>query len=218
MAVNVLSSNVSPTTTAPSTATTMNKRFPPLADRSSLSYKLTNLSKQKLAREATAPDPDIRRCLHHFRMHCLSVEWAQQETASKITSFEFEDDSESEDEEAHQGKAEQLQQKLDSLTPSLTPAPTPAPSELEVQAVNEPEAQAQAQPETPSPPKEADQTIHVHFEVAAPASTSTSAAAPAPLSDEREKDAAGGIVDKGRRCLEKAWPSPAQCMPVRIAG
>lgn len=210
MAVNVLSSNVSPTTTAPSTATTMNKRFPPLADRSSLSYKLTNLSKQKLAREATAPDPDIRRCLHHFRMHCLSVEWAQQETASKITSFEFEDDSESEDEEAHQGKAEQLQQKLDSLSPSLTPAPTPAPTEPEVQAVNE--------PESPPPPKEADQTIHVHFEVAAPASTSTSAAASAPLSDEKEKDAAGGIVDKGRRCLEKAWPSPAQCMPVRIAG
>ncbi|KAL4766192.1 uncharacterized protein BDW70DRAFT_125546 [Aspergillus foveolatus] len=210
MAVNVLSSDISPTTTAPTTATTMNKRFPPLADRSSLSYKLTNLSKQKLAREATAPDPDIRRCLHHFRMHCLSVEWAQQETASKITSFEFEDDSESEDEEAHQGKAEQLQQKLDSLTPSLTSAPTPAPTE--------PEAQAQAQPETSSPSKEADQTIHVHFEVAAPASTSTSAASPAPLSDEKEKDAAGGIVDKGRRCLEKAWPSPAQCMPVRIAG
>ncbi|KAL4774963.1 hypothetical protein BDW60DRAFT_180877 [Aspergillus nidulans var. acristatus] len=208
MAVNVLSSNVSPTTTAPTTATTMNKRFPPLADRSSLSYKLTNLSKQKLAREATAPDPDIRRCLHHFRMHCLSVEWAQQETASKITSFEFEDDSESEDEEAHPGKAEQLQQKLDSLTPSLTPTPTQTPTEPEVQAVNEAEAQAQAQPETPSPSKEADQTIHVHFEVAAPA----------PLSEEKEKDAAGGIVDKGRRCLEKAWPSPAQCMPVRIAG
>ncbi|KAL4812381.1 hypothetical protein BDW67DRAFT_170137 [Aspergillus spinulosporus] len=183
----------------------MNKRFPPLADRSSLSYKLTNLSKQKLAHEATAPDPDIRRCLHHFRMHCLSVEWAQQETASKITSFEFEDDSESEDEEAHQGKAKQLQQKLDSLTPSLTPTPTPTPTEPE----------AQPQPETPSPSKEADQTIHVHFEVAAPAPTSTSTAAP--LSEEKEKDA-GGIVDKGRRCLEKAWPSPAQCMPVRIAG
>ncbi|KAL4752501.1 hypothetical protein BDW72DRAFT_170924 [Aspergillus terricola var. indicus] len=209
MTVNVFS-NASPTTTATTTATTMNKRFPPLADRSSLSYKLTNLSKQKLAREATAPDPDIRRCLHHFRMHCLSVEWAQQETASKITSFEFEDDSESEDEEAHHGKAEQLQQKLDSITPALTPAPTS--TEPEVQAVNE--AQPQPQPEIPSSPKEADQAIQVHFEVVAPAATPASA----PLSEEKEKDAAGGIVDKGRRCLEKAWPSPAQCMPVRIAG
>ncbi|KAL4997154.1 hypothetical protein BDV10DRAFT_170449 [Aspergillus recurvatus] len=202
MAVNVFS-NAPRTTTTTTTTTTMNKRFPPLADRSSLSYKLSNLSKQKLAREATAPDPDIRRCLHHFRMHCLSVEWAQQETASKITSFEFEDDSESEDEEAHHGKAEQLQQKLESIAPALTPAPTEP--EVQVQA----EAVVEAQPETPSPsPKEADQTIHVHFEVVAPA----------PLSEEKEKDGAGGIVDKGRRCLEKAWPSPAQCMPVRIAG
>ncbi|KAL4976805.1 hypothetical protein BDW66DRAFT_134342 [Aspergillus desertorum] len=196
MAVTVLSSNGPPTTT-----TTMNKRFPPLADRTSLSYKLSNLSKQKLAREATAPDPDIRRCLHHFRMHCLSVEWAQQETASKITSFEFEDDSESEDEEAHHGKAEQLQQKLESVTPAPIPTPTPT------------------KPETPSPsPKEAGQTIHVHFEVVAPAPASAPSSAPSPQSEEKEKDAAGVIVDKKRRCLEKAWPSPAQCMPVRIAG
>ena len=45
----------------------MNKRWPPLADRTSLPYKLTSLSRQKLAREATAPNPDIRRCLGHFR-------------------------------------------------------------------------------------------------------------------------------------------------------
>ncbi|KAL4916250.1 hypothetical protein BDW62DRAFT_202922 [Aspergillus aurantiobrunneus] len=189
MAVNVLPDALSSKSTAP----TMNKRFPPLADRSSLSFKLSNLSKQKLAREATAPDPDIRRCLGHFRMHCLSVEWTQQETATKMTSLEFEDDDESEEEET---PAEDLEESDKESAPAA--APTPA----------EPEVKVDAQPEGPSPTKDADQSIQVHFEVVAP------------LSEEKDQD--DSIVDKGRRCLEKAqkpfWPSRGQCMPVPIAG
>ncbi|KAL2834093.1 hypothetical protein BJY01DRAFT_85194 [Aspergillus pseudoustus] len=184
-----------------STGPSTNKRLPPLADRSSLTYKLTNLSKQKLAREATAPDPDIRRCLVHFRLHCRSIEWAQQEAATKITSFEFEDD-ESEDEEAKE------EQEREETTPSLSPVTitvTP-PSEPETQ---QPEAVAEEAPSMTTPsPKEAEQTVQVHFEVVTP------------MSEEQKEDA--GIVDKGRRCIEKAqkpfWPSPGQCLPVRIAG
>ncbi|KAL2858353.1 hypothetical protein BJX68DRAFT_262880 [Aspergillus pseudodeflectus] len=197
MAVNVLPQATTPlarglSSTAPST----NKRLPPLADRSSLTYKLTNLSKQKLAREATAPDPDIRRCLVHFRLHCRSIEWAQQEAATKITSFEFEDD-ESEDEEA---KEEQQEREEASSPVTITVTP-PEPEAVQAQ-------QAEEVSSTTTIPSKEDQTILVHFEVVAP------------MSDEKKEDA--GIVDKGRRCIEKAqngfWPSPGQCMPVRIAG
>ncbi|KAL4783004.1 hypothetical protein BJX76DRAFT_331279 [Aspergillus varians] len=184
MVVNILPESLSSKSSAPA----MNKRLPPLADRSTLSYKLTNLSKQKLAREATAPDPDIRRCLGHFRIHCLSVESAQQEMATKITSFEFEDDSESEDEEA---KVEEPK-----APESITATPTPV----------EPEAEL---PELASSTKDSEQTIQVHFEVVT-----------TPVSEDKDKDS--GIVDKGRRCLEKAqkpfWPAAGQCMPVRISG
>ncbi|KAJ0424702.1 hypothetical protein BJY00DRAFT_276194 [Aspergillus carlsbadensis] len=197
MAVNALPQATTPlarglSSTAPST----NKRLPPLADRSSLTYKLTNLSKQKLAREATAPDPDIRRCLVHFRLHCRSIEWAQQEAATKITSFEFEDD-ESEDEEV---KEEQQEREEASSPVTITVTP-PEPEAEQAQQAEE------APLTTPITAKE-EQTIQVHFEVVAP------------MSEEKKEDA--GIVDKGRRCIEKAqngfWPSPGQCMPVRIAG
>ncbi|KAI9041637.1 uncharacterized protein KD926_006711 [Aspergillus affinis] len=76
----------------------MNPRLPPLANKTSLTYKLTSLSKQKLAREATAPDPDIRRCLGHFRLHVMSMELAQKEMTTRINSFELEDESDEEEE------------------------------------------------------------------------------------------------------------------------
>lgn len=186
MAVGALPESL---TSKAASAPAINKRLPPLADRSSLSYKLTNLSKQKLAREATAPDPDIRRCLGHFRMHCMSVEFAQQEMATKITSFEFEDDSESEDEEAQTPAEEQKDiESSTTATVTVTPAPTPVEPEVQVEVVE-------------SPTKDSEKDIQVHVEV---------------ISDD-DKDA--GLVDKSRRCLEKAqiWPSPAQCIPVRIA-
>lgn len=75
----------------------MNPRLPPLANKTSLTYKLTSLSKQKLAREATAPDPDIRRCLGHFRLHVMSMELAQKEMTTRINSFELEDESDEEE-------------------------------------------------------------------------------------------------------------------------
>jgi hypothetical protein len=196
MAVNALPQATPLARGLSSTAPSTNKRLPPLADRSSLTYKLTNLSKQKLAREATAPDPDIRRCLVHFRLHCRSIEWAQQEAATKITSFEFEDD-ESEDEEA-----KEEQQEREEATSPVTITVTPPEPVVE---------QAQLAEETISTEtttSKEDQTIHIHFEVVTP------------MTEEKREDA--GIVDKGRRCIEKAqngfWPSPGQCMPVRIAG
>jgi hypothetical protein len=110
--------------------------------------------------------------------------------ATKITSFEFEDDDESEEEEPRQEDREKRQ--VEEPTPVIT--------------ITSPEAEAEV--EVPSTSKEPEQTIQVHFEVVSP------------LSEEKDKDA--GLVDKGRRCIEKAqkpfWPSPAQCMPVRIAG
>lgn len=68
-----------------------NKRWPPMANRNALPYKLTVISKEKLAREATAPDPNLRRCVAHFRLHCGSVEWTENDMKSRISSFEFEE-------------------------------------------------------------------------------------------------------------------------------
>ncbi|KAG0155310.1 hypothetical protein Pdw03_1678 [Penicillium digitatum] len=74
-----------------------NKRWPPMANRNALPYKLTHLSKEKLAREATAPDPDLRRCVAHFRLHCGSVSWTENDMKSRISSFDFEDTDEEDD-------------------------------------------------------------------------------------------------------------------------
>lgn len=104
------------TTTKPST---MNPRLPPLANKSSLTYKLTSLSKQKLAREATAPDPDIRRCLGHFRLHVMSMEWAQKEMTSRINSFELEDESDDEEEAVVDDVKEMAEQEVVPAQPSL---------------------------------------------------------------------------------------------------
>ncbi|CAI7588471.1 unnamed protein product [Penicillium glandicola] len=74
-----------------------NKRWPPMANRNALPYKLTHMSKEKLAREATAPDPDLRRCVAHFRLHCGSVSWTENDMKSRISSFDFEDTDEEDD-------------------------------------------------------------------------------------------------------------------------
>ncbi|KAJ5926646.1 hypothetical protein N7516_008419 [Penicillium verrucosum] len=74
-----------------------NKRWPPMANRNALPYKLTHLSKEKLAREATAPDPDLRRCVAHFRLHCGSVSWTENDMKSRISSFDFEDTDDEDD-------------------------------------------------------------------------------------------------------------------------
>ncbi|GLB06054.1 hypothetical protein ASPFODRAFT_58991 [Aspergillus luchuensis CBS 106.47] len=175
----------------------MNKRLPPLADRTSLSYKLTTLSRQKLAREATAPDPDIRRCLGHFRLHCMSMEWTQKDMSTRINSFDLEDDeSESEeedrDDEDKKGPEDRKDEDQDRQSSSK----------------NNESAEKTSEPEKT--------TVQVTFHVSAPAS------APQTSTDKEEKEES--LLEKGRNCLEKTvqrknfWPSPGQCLPVRIAG
>jgi hypothetical protein len=183
-----------------STTPSMNKRWPPLADKTSLPYKLTTLSKQKLAREATAPDPDIRRCLGHFRLHCTSMEWAQRDMTSRINSFDLDSDSEDEEEEIH-----------DDEVPEV-----PAPEVVERLV-----EKASTVTVTESAAKE-ETTLHVSFEVVSsvPASTPTPST-PTPTTTEQEKES---LLEKGRSCLEKTvqmkhfWPARGPCLPVRIAG
>lgn len=86
-----------PTAAIPLFQKNANKRWPPMANRNALPYKLTLISKEKLAREATAPDPCLRRCVAHFRLHCGSIEWTENDMKSRISSFDFEE-TDSEDE------------------------------------------------------------------------------------------------------------------------
>ncbi|GIK02828.1 hypothetical protein Aspvir_006890 [Aspergillus viridinutans] len=179
-----------------STTPSMNKRWPPLADKTSLPYKLTTLSKQKLAREATSPDPDIRRCLGHFRLHCTSMEWAQRDMTSRINSFDLDSDSEDE-EETHDDEVP------DELAPEVVEPPVEKDNIITI-------TESSAKEET---------TLHVSFEVVpdVPASAPT----PATSTTEQEKES---LLEKGRSCLEKTvqmkhfWPARGPCLPVRIAG
>jgi len=90
-AIGVEPKSPSPARAVPLFQKNANKRWPPMANRSALPYKLTVISKEKLAREATAPDPNLRRCVAHFRLHCGSVEWTENDMKSRISSFEFEE-------------------------------------------------------------------------------------------------------------------------------
>ncbi|OQD68667.1 hypothetical protein PENDEC_c032G03205 [Penicillium decumbens] len=102
-----------------------NKRWPPMANRNALPYKLTVISKEKLAREATAPDPSLRRCVAHFRLHCGSVLWTENDMKSRISSFEFEETDE--EDEAEDEKQE---------TPKFVNVPvveTPSAKEIKAQ-------------------------------------------------------------------------------------
>ena len=83
-----------PAPAVPNFTKNTNKRWPPMANRNALPYKLTVISKEKLTREATAPDPDLRRCVAHFRLHCGSVLWTENDMKSRISSFDFEETDE----------------------------------------------------------------------------------------------------------------------------
>ncbi|KAJ5107433.1 hypothetical protein N7456_004108 [Penicillium angulare] len=114
----------SPRPSLPNFQKNVRKRWPPMANRNALPYKLTVISKEKLAREATAPDPDLRRCVAHFRLHCGSVLWTENDMKSRISSFEFEEsESESEDDFEHKKEAIKPQQKSQStfVTVQITP-------------------------------------------------------------------------------------------------
>ncbi|KAJ5561956.1 hypothetical protein N7535_003582 [Penicillium sp. DV-2018c] len=124
-----------------------NKRWPPMANRNALPYKLTHLSKEKLAREATAPDPDLRRCVAHFRLHCGSVSWTENDMKSRISSFDFEDTDE-EDEMDDMKNAE-----LPVLRRNTAPANEASIEVTQISCQPEPEPAAVAAPpaSTPSP-------------------------------------------------------------------
>jgi hypothetical protein len=83
-----------PARAVPNFTKNTNKRWPPMANRNALPYKLTVISKEKLTREATAPDPNLRRCVAHFRLHCGSVLWTENDMKSRISSFDFEETDE----------------------------------------------------------------------------------------------------------------------------
>lgn len=194
----------------------MNKRWPPLADKTSLPYKLTSLSRQKLAREATAPNPDIRRCLGHFRLHCTSMEWAQRDMTTRINSFELEDDSDEEEEEQQQQEKElpliraddesknKIKQRKDDEDEEGSDK-----KELHVRF----EISVKSTPPAPSSPTPSSQS--------SPSSQSTSPPPSSPSDKDSEKD---GLLEKGISCIEKTvqrknfWPTPGQCLPVRLAG
>lgn len=198
----------------------MNKRWPPLADKTSLPYRLTSLSRQKLAREATAPNPDIRRCLGHFRLHCSSMEWAQKDMTTRINSFELEDDDEEEEEENEQEQQKQGEEQL-----ALLASPEEAKNKIRSRKDDEDEEGAGK--------KELRVQFHISVTPSTPTPASTASPSPsqspAPSSKEssddsekiKEKD---GILEKGISCLEKTvqrshfWPTPGQCIPVRLAG
>lgn len=198
----------------------MNKRWPPLADKTSLPYRLTSLSRQKLAREATAPNPDIRRCLGHFRLHCSSMEWAQKDMTTRINSFELEDEDEDEEEEN-----EQEQQKQEEQIALLASHDDEVKNKIRSRKDDEDEEGAGK--------KELRVQFHISVTPSTPTPSSTASPSPsqspAPSSSESSEDTEktkekDGILEKGISCLEKTvqrrnfWPTPGQCIPVRLAG
>lgn len=196
----------------------MNKRWPPLADRTSLPYKLTSLSRQKLAREATAPNPDIRRCLGHFRLHCSSMEWAQKDMTTRINSFELEDDSEDEEEEEQQQQEKQL--PLIGADDENKNKIKQRKDDEDEEGSDKKELHVRFQIEVKSPPPPAPSSPTP--QQSSPSSSQTSTSPPSsPSNNDSEKD---GLLEKGISCIEKTvqrknfWPTPAQCLPVRIAG
>ena len=194
----------------------MNKRWPPLADRTSLPYKLTSLSRQKLAREATAPNPDIRRCLGHFRLHCSSMEWAQKDMTTRINSFELEDDSEDEEEEDQQQQEEKQLPLIGADDENKNKIKQRKDDEDE-EGSDKKELHVRFQIEVKSPPPPAPSSPTPQQSSPSSSQTSTS---PSPSDNDSEKD---GLLEKGISCIEKTvqrknfWPTPAQCLPVRIA-
>lgn len=168
-----------------------NKRWPPMANRNALPYKLTHLSKEKLAREATAPDPDLRRCVAHFRLHCGSVSWTENDMKSRISSFDFEDTDEEDD-------VDEINRELPVLKNRAPTNETTVEVTEQLSQKSEPVAVA-ATPTPPAPP-------------ASPESTSSTSS---------ENSSEHGFLEKGRNCLEATskhlWTG-GSCIVSPIAG
>lgn len=179
----------------------LNKRFPPLADRTSLPARLTGLSRQKLAREATAPDPDVRRCLAHFRLHVASVEWTNNDVNRQIGSIEMEDDDED--------------------CTGDEPQSNPNEEATEKNGNEEPIKNIEGGDSLQTPPSQTQpEVLHVSFEVQASANDALDPPI-TPCEPPSEPKKEEGLLERGRNCLENVqknfWSASGQCVPVSIA-
>ncbi|RJE17694.1 hypothetical protein PHISCL_09968 [Aspergillus sclerotialis] len=182
----------------------LNKRLPPLADRNSLPHRLTGLSRQKLAREATAPDPDVRRCLAHFRLHVASIEWTNKNVTNQISSFELEEDDDEEDRNEKEREDEKKEKE-----------------DEEKQHANE---EKKDDSNTPPQQESSKDVLHVSFEVPPPTPpTPTIENDPSTDQSSSSTSKEENALDRGRNCIEKPvqkknfWSSTGQCVPVSIA-
>lgn len=119
-----------------------------MANRNALPYKLTHLSKEKLAREATAPDPDLRRCVAHFRLHCGSVMWTENDMKSRISSFDFEEtDEEDEMEDMENVELPVLKSRVPPTEPEVERTELPTQEPVAVAATPATQPATQTSPE-----------------------------------------------------------------------
>lgn len=208
------------------------RRFPPLADRSSLGHKLTGLSRQKLAREATAPDPDVWRCLAHFRLHIFSTEWVSRDVSSRISSFEFED----EEDEAEPEPDEEVKVAIAAVAAKQEEVQTTTPQgeEIESQQGENKESESKSEEnkseETGSQGSaDADADGDSDADSEAPEhepTTPLESPMPVQLQLQLDKSEDRNDDDLHRNCLQvdnspaplkHFWSESGQCVPVRIA-
>lgn len=130
VAIGVEPKSPSPARAVPLFQKNAGKRWPPMANRNTLPYKLTVISKEKLTREATAPDPNLRRCVAHFRLHCGSVEWTENDMKSRISSFEFEETDDEEETESAADGQEDLMKNTIIRVKVEAPAETTPPTQI----------------------------------------------------------------------------------------
>ncbi|RMJ20955.1 hypothetical protein PHISP_08173, partial [Aspergillus sp. HF37] len=175
----------------------------------------------KLAREATAPDPDVRRCLAHFRLHVASMEWTSKDVRSQISSVEMEEEEEDDDDDNDEDEDEDANQKAKGLEERLSRGTVGAEVKKEEDSQKSDSSQPQPQQSSPTP-----DVLRVSFHVQQrPVSNDDEPVQQEqqpqqPPSPPRKDD---GILERSRSCLEKTgqkkhfWLSSGQCVPVRIA-
>ena len=204
------------------------RRFPPLADRSSLGHKLTGLSRQKLAREATAPDPDVWRCLAHFRLHIVSTEWVSRDVSSRISSFEFED----EEDEAEPEPDEEVKVAIAAVAAKQEEVQTTTPQEEKIDSQDEKNETTESKSEETTSQDSADADSDADSEAPEQEPTTPSEASPMPMQLQLNLKTSPSIEsgrndddDLHRNCLQVEntsplkhfWSESGQCVPVRIA-
>ncbi|OJZ85826.1 hypothetical protein ASPFODRAFT_46892 [Aspergillus luchuensis CBS 106.47] len=75
-------------------ATRTNSRIPPMARRSVSPFptRMAALSCDKLQKEASTKNPDLRRCLAHHTLLNRSIEAAQQDVRRRMASFHLDEE------------------------------------------------------------------------------------------------------------------------------